>query len=216
MSAYDHTGECEPENKKVQILEDISLELEDGQIHGLVGRNGCRKTMLMKCICGFVRSTGGRIQVNGKCVGEETDFPEHLGVMIETPGFIPYLSGYENLRILAGCRKMIGKKEIRDAMKQVELDPDSRLHVKKYSMGMRQRLGIAQAIMEHPRLLVLDEPFNGLDEDAVWMVRNLLDEKREQGVTIVLSSHNAEDIRLLCDSVYRLFKGRLCTSGTPG
>ncbi|MCD7866351.1 MAG: ABC transporter ATP-binding protein [Clostridiales bacterium] len=202
--------------KKVQILEDISLELEDGQIHGLVGRNGCGKTMLMKCICGFVRPTGGRIQVNGKYVGEETDFPEHLGVMIETPGFISYLSGYENLRILAGCRKMIGKEEIRDAMKQVELDPDSRLHVKKYSMGMRQRLGIAQAIMEHPRLLVLDEPFNGLDEDAVRMVRNLLDEKREQGVTIVLSSHNAEDIRLLCDSVHRLSKGRLCTPDPPG
>ncbi|MCD7982111.1 MAG: ABC transporter ATP-binding protein [Clostridiales bacterium] len=195
--------------KKVQILEHINMELEDGQIHGLVGRNGCGKTMLMKCICGFVRPTTGRIQVNGKCVGEETDFPEHLGVIIETPGFIPYLSGYENLRILAGCRKIIGPEEIRAAMEQVELDPDSRLHVKKYSMGMRQRLGIAQAIMEHPRLLVLDEPFNGLDEDAVRMVRNLLDEKRKQGVTIVLSSHNAEDIRLLCDSVHHLYKGRL-------
>lgn len=196
--------------KKTDILKNISLELENGMIHGLIGRNGSGKTMLMKCICGFVYPSKGNIQINGKYVGKDMDFPEDIGVIIETPGFIPYMSGYENLKILAGCKKKIGPVQIEQAMEQVRLDPKSKLHVRKYSLGMRQRLGIAQAIMENPDLLVLDEPFNGLDEDGVWLVRDILNEKREQGKTIILASHNSEDIQLLCDTVHRLHKGKIC------
>lgn len=193
--------------KKAKILEDINLQLDEGEIHGFVGRNGSGKTMLMKCICGFVRPSEGEIYVNGKKIGMETDFPEDTGVIIETPEFIPYLSGFENLKMLAGCKKKIGTEEIHQAMELVELDWKSRLHVKKYSLGMRQRLGIAQAIMENPKLLILDEPFNGLDEDGVQKMRQLLLEKKKEGVTILISSHNAEDIRILCDRIYHLYKG---------
>jgi ABC-2 type transport system ATP-binding protein len=195
--------------KKTEILKDINLTLETGIIHGLIGRNGSGKTMLMKCICGFVHPTSGTIAVDGKYVGKDMDFPEDIGVIIETPGFIPYMSGFENLKVLADCRKKIGPDQIRHVMEQVELDPGSRLHVRKYSLGMKQRLGIAQAIMEEPSLLVLDEPFNGLDEDGVELVRGILLDKKEQGVTVVLSSHNSDDIDLLCDTVHRLQKGVL-------
>lgn len=201
--------------KKTDILSDICMELESGRIHGLVGRNGSGKTMLMKCICGFVYPTDGTVQIDGKYVGKDMDFPESLGVIIETPEFIPYMSGYDNLKILAAGRKRITPGQIRQVMKMVELDPDSRLHVRKYSMGMKQRLGIAQAVMEEPELLVLDEPFNGLDEDGVKLVRKIMLKKRDQGTTILLSSHNSEDIDLLCDTVHRLRKGRIVDSIKP-
>ncbi len=199
--------------RKAVILKHISLKLEEGRIHGLIGRNGSGKTMLMKCICGFVYPTEGSIEIDGKYIGKDLDFPGNTGIIIETPGFIPYLNGLDNLKILAGCRKKITSEQIGLTMEQMGLDPESRLHVRKYSLGMRQRLGIAQAIMEDPDLLVLDEPFNGLDEDGVLLVRSVLKEKREQGKTIILSSHNSEDIRLLCDSVYRLYKGEIIDRG---
>lgn len=195
--------------KKAEILKDINLNLESGKIHGLIGRNGSGKTMLMKCICGFVHPTAGTIQVDGKYVGKDMDFPEDMGVIIETPEFISHMSGFRNLKLLAKGRKCIGDKEIYEVMEMVNLVPQSRLHVKKYSLGMRQRLGIAQAIMEHPKLLVLDEPLSSLDEDGVRGVRNILLEMKQRGVTIILSSHNTEDINVLCDEVYRLQKGCL-------
>ena len=165
--------------------------------------------MLMKCICGFVHPTAGTIQIDGKYVGKDMDFPEDVGVIIETPEFISYMSGFRNLQLLAKGRKCIGDKEIYDVMKKVNLDPKNSIHVKKYSLGMKQRLGIAQAIMEHPKLLVLDEPFSALDEDGVRDIREMLLQMRQSGVTIILSSHNAEDIKVLCDNVYRLQKGCL-------
>ncbi len=194
---------------KAEILKDINLNLESGKIHGLVGRNGSGKTMLMKCICGFVHPTAGTVQIDGAYVGKDMDFPEEMGVIIETPAFISHMSGFCNLQLLAKGRRCIGDKEIREVMELVGLDPDSRLHVKKYSLGMRQRLGIAQAIMENPKLLVLDEPLSSLDEDGVQEVRGILLEIKERGATIILSSHNTEDINVLCDKVYRLQKGRL-------
>lgn len=187
----------------------VNLNLENGKIHGLIGRNGSGKTMLMKCICGFVHPTAGTIQIDGKYVGKDMDFPEDVGVIIETPEFISYMSGFRNLQLLAKGRKCIGDKEIYDVMKKVNLDPKNSIHVKKYSLGMKQRLGIAQAIMEHPKLLVLDEPFSALDEDGVRDIREMLLQMRQSGVTIILSSHNAEDIKVLCDNVYRLQKGCL-------
>lgn len=195
--------------QKIDILKDINLNLENGKIHGLIGRSGSGKTMLMKCICGFVHPTAGTIQIDGKYVGKDMDFPEDVGVIIETPEFISYMSGFRNLQLLAKGRKCIGDKEIYDVMKKVNLDPKNSIHVKKYSLGMKQRLGIAQAIMEHPKLLVLDEPFSALDEDGVRDIREMLLQMRQSGVTIILSSHNAEDIKVLCDNVYRLQKGCL-------
>lgn len=166
---------------KTQILKDINVTFEAGKIHGLIGRNGSGKTMLMKCICGFIRPTSGEITVNGKRVGRDVDFPEDMGIIIETPGFIPYYSGYKNLKLLAGLNNRIGKDEIRNSMEQVGLDPDLKRHVRKYSLGMRQRLGLAQAIMENPKILILDEPFNGLDKDGVMEMREYLLSYKKQG-----------------------------------
>lgn len=194
---------------KTTILNDVSVSLEAGKIHGLIGRNGSGKTMLMKCICGFVRPTRGEVVVDGKVVGRDVDFPENMGIIIETPGFIPYYSGYKNLKLLAGLRNKIGREEIVQAMERVGLDPTLKRHVKKYSLGMRQRLGLAQAIMEDPDILILDEPMNGLDKDGVEDVRRYLLDLREQGKTILIASHSSEDISVLCDSVYEMEKGVL-------
>lgn len=192
-----------------QILRDISVQFEEGQIHGIVGRNGSGKTMLMKCICGFVRPTAGRIIVAGNQVGRSMDFPPGLGLLIETPGFVPYYSGLKNLELLAAINRRASKERLNACMEQLGLEEAKDKRVSKYSMGMRQRLGIAQAIMEDPNLLILDEPLNGLDEQGVEDIRALLTELRGQGKTILLSSHNREDIDLLCDSVCKMACGVL-------
>ena len=194
---------------KTQILKDINVEFEEGKIHGLIGRNGSGKTMLMKCICGFIKPTSGEITVDGKRVGKDIDFPKDMGIIIETPGFIPYYSGYKNLKLLAALNNKIGKEQVRDSMKKVGLDPDLKRHVKKYSLGMRQRLGLAQAIMENPKILILDEPFNGLDKDGVKDMREYLLCYKEQGKTILICSHSAEDISVLCDTVHEMDKGQI-------
>lgn len=195
--------------KKHTILNHINVEFEKGKIHGLVGRNGSGKTMLMKCICGFIKVTEGKIEVNQKVIRQDIDFPESLGLIIETPGFIPYYSGYRNLKILAEPNKKAGKKEIEEAMELVGLDSSLRRPVGKYSLGMRQRLGIAQAIMENPDVLILDEPFNGLDKDGVEDMRKVFLRLREEGKTIIMASHNGEDIRILCDTVHEMAKGEI-------
>lgn len=195
--------------KKTEILKSVAIEFEKGKIHGLIGRNGSGKTMLMKCICGFVRPTSGEIIVNGKKVGKDCDFPENIGIIIETPGFIPYYSGYKNLKLLAELNKKISGEQLKIAMEQVGLDPNLKRHVKKYSLGMRQRLGLAQAIMENPDILILDEPMNGLDKDGVADMRKYLLELKEQGKTILIASHSSEDIKILCDTVCEMDKGVL-------
>lgn len=194
---------------KTAILNDVTVSLEAGKIHGLIGRNGSGKTMLMKCICGFIRPTRGVVVVDGKRVGKDVDFPKNMGIIIETPGFIPYYSGYKNLKLLAGLRNKIGKEEIIQAMERTGLDPKLKRHLKKYSLGMRQRLGLAQAIMEDPDILILDEPMNGLDKDGVEDMRRYLIDLREQGKTILIASHSSEDISVLCDAVYEMEKGVL-------
>ena len=192
---------------KTQILKDINVSFKQGKIHGLIGRNGSGKTMLMKCICGFIKPTTGEIMVDGKRVGKDVDFPKNMGIIIETPEFIPYYSGYKNLKLLAGLNNRIGKKEIMQSMEQVGLDPKLKRHVRKYSLGMRQRLGLAQAIMENPDLLILDEPFNGLDKDGVKEMREYLLSYKERGKTILICSHSAEDIEVLCETVHEMDKG---------
>ena len=195
--------------QKNEILKNVSIHCERGKIHGLIGRNGSGKTMLMKCICGFVKPTSGEITVDGKRIGKDCDFPNNAGIIIETPGFIPYYSGVKNLKLLADLRKKITTDDIRSTMKQVGLDPDLKRHVRKYSLGMRQRLGLAQAIMENPDLLILDEPMNGLDKDGVEDMRKYLLDLKAQGKTILIASHSAEDIDVLCDTVCEMDKGKL-------
>ena len=193
---------------KEHVLKNISFKIPSGSIYGVVGNNGSGKTVLMKCICGFMKCDRGRIVVNGRQVGKEVDFPDRLGVIIETPGFIPNLSGYKNLKILAALKGRIGKTEIRETIRRVGLDPDMRKPVAKYSLGMRQRLGIAQAIMENPSVLVLDEPLTGLDRYGVVEIRSLLKELKADGKSILLASHNAQDIEELCDHVQDLMLER--------
>lgn len=193
---------------KNRILQDISVHFEKGKIHGLIGRNGSGKTVLIKCICGFMKPTSGAVFVEGKQIGKDVDFVPNAGVIIETPGFVPFYSGYKNLHILAELNHRIGREEIEDAMRTVGLDPGLKRHVKKYSLGMRQRLGIAQAIMEKPQLLILDEPFNGLDKEGVEQMRTYFLKLKEEGATILLTSHTSEDIKLLCDTVTEMEKGR--------
>ena len=186
------------------ILSDANLTMEEGRIYGLVGNNGSGKTMLMKCICGFMHPDKGQIYVGGSRVGKECDFPDKLGVIIETPGFLPALSGYKNLKILADLKGRIGKNEIIETLQRVGLNPKMKKPVSKYSLGMRQRLGIAQAIMENPDVLILDEPFNGLDKAGVAEMRQLLLSLKESGKAIMLASHNAQDIEMLCDYVHEM------------
>lgn len=194
---------------KTQILKNVCVSFEKGKIHGLIGRNGSGKTMLMKCICGFIRPTNGEIYVDDKQVGKDCDFPENIGIIIETPGFIPYYSGYKNLKLIADLNKKITPEQIKQAMAQVGLDPELKRHVVKYSLGMRQRLGLAQAIMENPDILILDEPMNGLDKEGVEDMRKYLLDFRKQGKTIIIASHSTEDIEVLCDTVSEMDKGIL-------
>lgn len=191
------------------VLKEVNLTLEQGRVYGIVGNNGSGKTVLMKCICGFLIPTTGLIRVFGSSIGQDVDFPESLGVIIETPGFLTNLTGRKNLEILAGMRRKIGPAEVQQVLEKVGLDPALKKPVANYSLGMRQRLGIAQAIMEDPKLLILDEPFNGLDKHGVGEIRKLLLELKEEGKTILLASHNEEDIRILCDEVYEMDGGVL-------
>lgn len=193
--------------KKTEILKKVSVSFEQGKIHGLIGRNGSGKTMLMKCICGFIRPTSGTICVNGRQVGRDCDFPENIGIIIETPGFIPYYSGFMNLKLIADLNKKADTEQIKRAMSQVGLDPTLKRHVVKYSLGMRQRLGLAQAIMENPDILILDEPMNGLDKEGVEDMRKYLLDFKTQGKTILIASHSSEDIEVLCDTVHEMDKG---------
>src|SRR5699024_539701 len=189
------------------VLDEINMELQPGNIYGLVGRNGSGKTMLMKCICGFVLPTSGTIHVNGKIVGKEIDIPDDIGIIIENPGFLPNYSGFKNLQLLAMIRNKIGKAQIKEAIRRVGLDPESKKHVGKYSLGMRQRLGLAQALMEDPSILLLDETMNGLDNEGVEEIRKLILDLKQNGKLIIIASHTREDINLLCDKVFYMDHG---------
>lgn len=189
------------------VLKDVSFEFEEGKIYGIIGNNGSGKTVLMKCICGFLVPTRGKIFVNYKQVGKDVDFPEDMGIIIETPGFLPNLTGFKNLELLASIQNKIGVDVIRETLEKVGLDYKSQKPVAKYSLGMRQRLGIAQAIMEDPSILILDEPFNGLDKKGVAHIHKLILELKNRNKTIILSSHSQNDIDVLCDVVCEMDAG---------
>ena len=194
---------------KTEVLHNITVNFEQGKIHGLIGRNGSGKTILLKCICGMIPITRGTIKVSGKLIGKDVDIPENIGIIIETPGFLPEYSAYKNLRFLADISGGLTRETIEQAIKKVGLDPKDKKRVGKYSLGRRQRLGLAQAIMEDPQLLILDEPMNGLDKQGVQDMRRYLLELRDKGKTILIASHSAEDISVLCDTVHEMDKGKL-------
>ncbi len=191
------------------VLKSVDLEVDRSEIVGIIGHNGSGKTVLMKCICGFITPDKGEITVSGKRLGKDIDIPKNIGLIIETPGFLPNFSGFSNLWQLAKIRGKISKDDVRRVIKRVGLDPDEKKHVGKYSLGMRQRLGIAQAIMEDPDILILDEPMNGLDKNGVADMRELLLQLRDDGKAMVIASHNSVDIDVLCDRVFEITKGVL-------
>lgn len=189
------------------VLNKASLRLDKGKIHGIIGRNGSGKTVFMKCICGFLRPTTGAVKVFGKMIGSDCDFAPDTGMLIETPGFLTHETGMNNLVWLAKLGKGASKERISDLIRMVGLDPAMKKKVGQYSLGMRQRLGIAQALLDDPSLLILDEPMNGLDKTGVKDIRALLLSLKEQGKTILLASHFAQDIDELCDTVYEMDQG---------
>lgn len=192
---------------KQTVLQPLTMGFEEGMIHGIIGRNGSGKTVLMKMILGILQPTTGTVIVGDKRIGKDVDFPESAGVIIETIEFIPYMSAYQNLADIAAMRGNLSKTQIKEVLEMVGLGNVGRKHVSKFSMGMRQRLAIAQAVMESPKLLILDEPMNGMDEKGVEEMRRLILARKAAGTTVILSSHNIEDIRILCDQVYRIDAG---------
>lgn len=191
------------------VLNAVNLNVESSEIVGIIGHNGSGKTVLMKCICGFITPDSGEIWVGGKRVGKDIDIPKNIGLIIETPGFLPNFSGFSNLWQLARIRGKLSKNDVRTVMNKVGLDPGEKKHVGKYSLGMRQRLGIAQAIMENPDILILDEPMNGLDKNGVEDMRKLLLQLKDDGKAMIVASHNSVDIDVLCDRVFEISKGSL-------
>lgn len=191
------------------VLQDVSLSLEQGNIHGIIGRNGSGKTVLMKCICGFLRPTSGTVQVLGKRIGTDCDFAPRTGMLIETPGFLPHETGLNNLLWLSKLGKHASSQQVKALIQLVGLDASLHKPVSQYSLGMRQRLGLAQALLDEPDLLILDEPMNGLDKRGVHSIRKLLLSLKAQGKTIILASHFAQDIDELCDTVCEMDQGVL-------
>lgn len=207
MSDYIQLTNISKTFGKQTVLQPLTMGFEEGMIHGIIGRNGSGKTVLMKMILGILQPTTGTVIVGDKRIGKDVDFPESAGAIIETIEFIPYMSAYQNLADIAAMRGNLSKTQIKEVLEMVGLGNVGRKHVSKFSMGMRQRLAIAQAVMESPKLLMLDEPMNGMDEKGVEEMRRLILARKAAGTTIILSSHNIEDIRILCDQVYRIDAG---------
>lgn len=195
--------------KKKTILENINLSFESGKIYGLHGRNGSGKTMLLRAICGLILPTQGSVSIDGKIIGKDIEFPDSVGIIIESMSMLPEYSGYDNLKILAKIKKTATDDDIRTAMNAVGLDPDNKKRVGTYSLGMKQKLNIAQAIMEKPELYLLDEPTNALDEGTVNDIRDLLLSLKKDGALIIIASHNKEDLSVLCDEVIKINEGQI-------
>ena len=191
------------------ILEHIDLAMDRGRIYGLRGKNGSGKTMLMRSICGLILPMEGTICINGEILHKDISFPRSIGALIENPGFIAEYSGFKNLSTLASIKKAVTTEEIRSLMQKMELDPDDKKKFKKYSLGMKQKIGIIAAIMEQPELIVLDEPINALDEKSVNIVKELLLEQRKRGALIIISCHDKEELEFLADEVFCLENGKV-------
>lgn len=200
---------CTKRIGKATVLDNVSLRMESGKIYGFAGANGSGKTMLMRAICGLISLSEGQIVLDGKVLGKELSFPESVGALIENPGFIPYYSAYKNLKILADLRGDIGGEEIDAILTRMGLYDVKDDKVKTYSLGMKQKLGIAAAVMEEPRLLILDEPFNGLDEKSVALVKEIVLEKKKAGALVILSCHDRSLLEDLSDEIFMIESGRI-------
>lgn len=190
--------------KGLSLFENTTASFEKGKTYGIVGHNGSGKSVLFKMMCGFVFPDQGNVLVNGHELGKSKRFPENFGIIIERPGYLDDKTGFENLRYLADIQNKISDEKIKETLDKVGIPHTIKQKVKNYSLGMKQKLAIAQAIMEDQEILLLDEPFNGLDIDSVENIRKLLKDLKTQGKTIILTSHNNEDIEILCDHVFRI------------
>lgn len=201
--------------KKALILDNVTLEFHSGKIYGLQGPNGSGKTMLMRLACGLIRPTSGAVYVDGKKLGKDMDFPGSLGLLIENPAFLPNYTGLKNLELLAAIQKRVGLEEVRQAIRDAGLDPDDKRKFRKYSLGMKQRLGIAAAIMERPELILLDEPTNALDDQGVTQICELIRRERERGALILLACHDAKILEGLADEIYTVYDGKVERKDDP-
>ena len=204
--------EVEEINKKIgvdDVLSEISLSMEKGKIYGLQGKNGCGKSMLMRVICGLVLQTSGRVIIDGEELGKELSFPENVGVFIEKPGFLDAYSGFQNLSMLASIKKRIGGREIKETLKRVGLEEVMHKKYNKYSLGMKQKLGIAAVIMEQPDIVILDEPANALDEKSEGRLWQIVREEKERGALVIISCHTAEVLEEISDEIFRIDQGQI-------
>lgn len=195
--------------KKAPILRDINLEFTGGKVYGLRGKNGSGKTMLMRAICGLITPDSGIIDINGKILGKDISFSESIGVLIENPAFIGNYTGFKNLKVLASIQNRIGDEQIRKALEDIGLDPDDKRTYRKYSLGMKQKLGIAAAVMENPDIIILDEPINALDEVSVEKVHDILDEQKKRDAIIIIACHDKEELDQLSDEIIEISDGRI-------
>lgn len=195
--------------KSAEVLKNINLTLESGKVIGLKGKNGSGKTMLMRAISGLILPTSGKVYINDKELGRHISFPPSIGILIENPSFISNYTGFKSLKILASIQNRISDDEIRDAIRKVGLDPDDKRTFKKYSLGMKQRLGIAAAIMERPDIVILDEPINALDEAGAGLIKGLLDELKANGSLIIIACHDTEELNYLSDEIYEIYDGEI-------
>lgn len=195
--------------KGVTVLDDISLELNGGKVYGVSGKNGCGKTMLMRSICGLIKPTKGEVEINGKVLFKDISFPESVGALIENPAFLGEYTGFKNLRILADIKGGTSDEQIRESISKLGLDPDDKRKYRKYSLGMKQKLGVACAIMESPDVIILDEPINAIDEKGVKLVEDVLDELKQQGKIILVACHDKEELELLADEIFYMEEGRI-------
>mgnify|MGYP005758645715 CR=1 FL=1 len=195
--------------KGKRIIDHVSLEMESGKVVGLKGVNGSGKTMLMRLICGLIVPTSGSITINGKRLGKDITFPESVGILIENPAFLDAYSGFENLKLLASIKNRIGAEKIREVIALVGLDPNDKKKYRKYSLGMKQRLGIAAAVMEEPDIVVLDEPTNALDSNGVEMFKKVLQREKERGALVIISCHDLSTLQELSDEIYLMESGAL-------
>ena len=195
--------------KGKRIIDHVTLHLESGKITGLKGVNGSGKTMLMRLVCGLITPTSGSIVINGNRLGKDITFPESVGILIENPAFLDAYSGFDNLKLLASIKHSVGPEEIRQTIARVGLDPDDKKKYRKYSLGMKQRLGIAAAVMEEPDIIILDEPTNALDSDGVAMLKEILHDQRERGALVLISCHDLPTLQELSDEIYLMESGAL-------
>lgn len=202
--------------KGKKVLDDICCTFTEGQVYGLMGINGSGKTMLMRAICGLITPTSGEVVINGKALGKELSFPESLGALIENPAFIDFYTGFENLQLIAKIKKVVSASQINDTLQKVGLEPGDKRKYKKYSLGMKQRLGIAAAIMELPDIVIFDEPLNALDEEGVKCFRNIIAELKGHGSIIILACHDRDELLFLSDHIYKIDQGRISTQENGG